>query len=245
MAIERTQKKKSATAEKTLVTENLHLVRIIAHKIAVHLPPHIDVRDLIGAGTIGLLEAATRFDETKGVQFNTFASIRIRGAIVDELRSFDCASRSMREKISMLTSAEEELQKELGRPSTQEETAEALGITIEEFFDLEKNKGARCPISIDGEVLDDGSGGMHEVLADACVEDPVEAISSNEVVHAVRSAIDSLPLKMRMILSLYYLDGLTLKEIGVILEITEGRVCQMHDEAIKKARILLEKIKGV
>lgn len=245
MAIEQAQKEKSAVAEKALIAEHLQIVHIIAYKIAAHLPPHVDVRDLIGAGTIGLLEAASRFDEAKGVQFNTFASIRIRGAILDELRSLDCASRSMRGKINMLKSAEEDLQKELGRPSTQEETAEALGITIDEFFVLEKNKGAQCPLSIDEEVLDDGSGGMHGVLADSCVEDPAEVISSSEVARAVRSAIDALPLKMRMILSLYYLDGLTLKEIGGILEITESRTCQMHDEAIKKARILLEKILSV
>lgn len=242
---EQAQKKRSGVAERALIMENLYLVQIIAYKIAAHLPPHVEINDLMSAGAIGLLEAASRFDEERGVQFNTYASIRIRGAIMDELRLFDCASRGMREKINMLQSVEKELQGELGRPSTQEETAEALGITIEEFFDLEKNKEAQHPLSIDGEVLDNGSGGMHEIVADACCEDPVEATSSGEAARTVRSVINALPLKMRMVLSLYYLDGLTLKEIGDILEITESRTCQLHDEAIKKARLLLEKVMGV
>lgn len=244
MTSERLQRKKSAAAERALIMNNLHLVEIIAYTIAVNLPPHVEINDLISAGTIGLLEAASRFDEEVGVQFNTYASIRIRGAILDELRSYDCASRSTREKINMLRSTEERLQKEFGRPSTQEEMAEALGITIEEFFVLEKNKGVQHPRSMDEEVLDDGSGGMHEILADPCFEDPVETISNSEIVRAVRNAIDTLPLKMRLVLSLYYLDGLTLYEIGEILEITEGRVCQLHDNAIKEVRPLLEKTLG-
>ena len=223
-----------------LMEQNIHLVKIIAYQVAVNLPPHIDVNDLISAGTIGLLESIDRFDSSKGVQFNTYASIRIRGAIMDELRSMDWMTRSMRDKSNQLEKAYGEIEKKTGRPAESEEGAKFLDITTDALNQILSQVSALSVLNLEdlGVNYDDGMD-ILECIKDPEGKDPMTIVNFNEVKRKVAEAVETLPDKEKLIISLYYYDELTLKEIGKVLEITESRVCQLHSQAISRLRCSL------
>lgn len=229
-----------------LVKENVHLVKIIAYQVAMNLPPHIDVNDLISAGTVGLLEAIDRFDESKGVQFNTYASIRIRGAIMDELRSMDWMTRSMRDKSNRLEKAYEAIEKRNGRPAETDEVARYLDITTEELYGV---LGEVCALSVMnledmGVHNHDDTMDILECIKDPEGKDPMVAAKFNELKRKVAEVIETLPEKERLIVSLYYYDELTLKEIGKVLDITESRVCQLHSQTMLRLKARLKRYTG-
>ena len=239
--------KKKKTVEKSeeernaLMLEHVRLVKIIAHHIAVHLPPHIDVNDLMSAGSIGLLEAIDKFDASRGIKFKTYASIRIRGAIMDELRGMDWMTRSMREKSNMIKRAFGEIEKRTGGPADEKDVAGFLGITVEDLRTLLGKVSACSVVNIEDLVADS----EHKMDILECIEDPngVDPMATarfSELQKTIATLIDSLPYKEKLIVSLYYFDELTMKEIGRVLEITESRVCQLHSQAMHrlKARMM-------
>jgi RNA polymerase sigma factor for flagellar operon FliA len=217
------------------------LVKNIVERFAMKLPDHIDKEDLINVGIIGLISALERFDKGRNVKFETYARFRIRGAILDELRSRDNLSRSARNKDAKLVNALTSLQKELGRQPTVEEISAHLGISLDDYYKmLDDAKGISILSSDDLPPNYCEKYGHYDVLKKIDENDPLSLITSNELKKELKKAIDVLPEKERMVLSLYYYEELTLREIGMVLELTESRICQIHSQAVLKLRGILK-----
>lgn len=238
----KTYSKNSPQRDK-LLEGNVHLVKIIAYQVAVNLPPHIDVNDLISAGTIGLLEAIDRFDVSKGVQFNTYASIRIRGAIMDELRSMDWMTRSMRDKSNQLEKAYDEIERRTGRPAEMEEVAKYLEISTDSLHTILSQVSALSVLNLEDMGIGHNDEGMDilECIKDPEGKDPMMIVKLNELKKRISEAVETLPEKEKLIISFYYYDELTLKEIGKVLDITESRVCQLHSQTMHRLKGKLKK----
>jgi len=223
--------------------QNVHLVKIIAYQVAANLPPHIDVNDLISAGTIGLLESIDRFDPSKGVQFNTYASIRIRGAIMDELRGMDWMKRSMRDKSNQMERAYEEVERRTGRPAEAEDVAKHLKISTDELHSILGQVCALNVLNLEDIGLNRYDDGMDilECIKDPEGKDPMVIAKFNELKKRLAEAVETLQEKEKLIVSLYYYDELTLKEIGKVLDITESRVCQLHNQIMLRLKAKLKK----
>lgn len=223
--------------------QNVHLVKIIAYQVAMNLPPHIDVNDLISAGTIGLLESIDRFDPSKGVQFNTYASIRIRGAIMDELRSMDWMTRSMRDKSNQMEKAYEEVERKTGRPAEADDVAKHLKITTDELHTILGQVCALSVLNLEDMGINHYDDGMDilECIKDPEGKDPMLIAKFNELKKRLAEAVETLQEKEKLIVSLYYYDELTLKEIGKVLDITESRVCQLHSQIMLRLKAKLKK----
>ncbi|MDH5542466.1 MAG: FliA/WhiG family RNA polymerase sigma factor [Nitrospinota bacterium] len=222
-----------------LIEEYTPLVKFISHRIAVRLPPHIELDDLISAGVMGLIDAIGKFDPTKETQFKTYAEIRIRGAILDELRALDWVPRSVRQKGTEISGAYAIVEQRLGRPAEDHEVAAELGFTLEDFHKLLADSQAMPILSIEelGGVNKDGEKrDIMEIIAGSTDNDPQILARLNEVRTIIARAIDQLPEKERLLVSLYYYEELTMKEIGEVLGITESRVSQLHTRAVMRLR---------
>ena len=233
------------TERDRLITEYAPLVKYIAHRIAMRLPPQIEVDDLINSGILGLIDAIEKFDPSKEVKFKTYAEIRIKGAILDELRAMDWIPRSIRKVINRLVDAYHELEQKVERPARDEEIAEHLGLKIEEFYELVKQAAGVPLISLDG--LVDRDEKRRNILS--CLEDPKSAnafgmLGLSEVKDAIAKAIDDLPEKEKQVISLYYYDELTMKEIGKVLDLTESRVSQIHTKAVLRLRVRIKNLRN-
>jgi RNA polymerase sigma factor FliA len=221
-----------------LIMKYAPLVKNIVGRIAFKLPIDISNRDdLINVGIIGLMEALEKFDHKRNVQFETYARFRIRGAILDELRSRDWVPRSIRNKDSKLEKAFHSLKKTLGRQPDEYEVADYLGITLNQYFKLlDETKGISLisheDLSPDFTEAEGHSGIMGPI--DNCT--PLDLVSGKELKYKLKNLIDELPQKEKLVISLYYYDEMTMKEIGMILSLTESRVCQLHTQAILRLR---------
>ncbi|MDB5097842.1 MAG: polymerase, sigma 28 subunit, SigD/FliA/WhiG [Cyanobacteria bacterium RYN_339] len=225
-----------ATREK-LVLEYLPLVKYVVGRLAVTLPPTVDAEDLVGYGVMGLITAIERFNPERGFKFETFAVSRIRGAIIDELRSQDWLPRSVRQKAKEMEGSIRSLEHQLGRTATDGELATALGTTVD---NLPKSLSEIVApvLSLDDLVMmsDDGQKvSWLDTLADDRLG-PAAAFDAEEMTDILGKAIDLLPERERLLVSLYYHEGLTLKEIGQVLSVTESRVCQLHSQAVGRLR---------
>ena len=237
--------KEDFTKRERLIMEYAPLVKYIANRIAMRLPPHIDVNDLINAGIIGLIDAIEKFDPAKEVKFKTYAEIRIKGAILDELRSMDWIPRSIRKVINKLVNAYHELEQQLGRPAKDEEIAELLGLQMEEFYKILKHSAGAPLISLD--VMVDHDDKRRDILS--CLVDPKSTdafgvLGLGELKDSIAGAIDDLPEKEKQVVALYYYDELTMKEIGEVLDLTESRVSQIHTKAILRLRVRVTSLKN-
>jgi RNA polymerase sigma factor FliA len=215
------------------------LIKYIAVRLAARLPAHVAVDDLISCGIIGLIDAIDKFDAAKDVQFKTYAEFRIRGAMLDELRSLDWVPRSIRRKVHDLEHACGEQEKRLGRPATDEEMAEVLGIDLDGFYRLLDETKAVSFLDIELLRETDGSGTRDEV-AFINEEDPFAALNYTEVRDHLARAIGELPEKEKLTVSLYYYEELTMKEIGQVMGYTESRISQMHSKAMLRLRSKLK-----
>ncbi|MCX8117515.1 MAG: FliA/WhiG family RNA polymerase sigma factor [Desulfobacterota bacterium] len=219
------------------------LIKHVAHRLAMRLPSHICVDDLISAGVIGLMDAVSKFDPEKKVEFKTYAEFRIRGAMIDELRTMDWVPRSLRQKATQIERTIQQLERRNGRAVEDEEIASAMGLSLDEYYRTLKDLQGlspidpeevlrRCPrVSIEDVV---------EILAGEEENNPFHQYSLNELKGLLSRAIDTLSEKERTVLSLYYYEELTLKEIGEVLGLTESRICQIHAKAILKLRSRLK-----
>lgn len=227
-----------------LVIKYVPLVKNIVGRIAMRLPDHVGKDDLISAGIIGLMSALEKFDETKKVRFETYAQFRIRGAILDELRSRDDAPRSVRSKETMLKDALEMLRKKFGRHPTDEEISDYFGISLKNYYKLlDEARGVRILSNDDLPSDYCEKYGTYEVLEKIDQNSPFFLLARSELKEALKNAIDSLPEKEKLVLSLYYYEELTLKEIGLTLKLTESRVCQIHSQAILRLKGGLKKFR--
>ena len=226
----------------TLIMKYAPLVKNVVGRLTFRLP--IDAADregLINVGIIGLMEALEKFDSARKVQFETFARFRIRGAVLDELRLRDWVPRSVRHKDGKLEKAFHALQNKLGRPPDEEEVADYLGITLEQYFQLlSATKG--IPLISQEDLTPDyiETHSVSEVLEAVDKGNPLEMFVGKELQHRLKDVIEALPQKEKLVISLYYYDEMTMKEIGLILDLTESRVCQLHTQAILHLRSRLK-----
>lgn len=228
----------------TLIEHHMPLVRSIAERVLQTLPKSIDVDDLSSAGTFGLMDAINGFDLSRGIKFKTYCTTRIRGSILDELRSQDWVPRLVRLKAHRLDRAIRQLEGELGRAPNQHEIARALGISLDELHEHEAEANAKTIFSL-SEKWDDGDEEKEmekvEILADRKSIDPVETIQQSDALEMITS---SLTKKERLIVLMYYYEGLTMREIGEIMELTESRVCQIHSNVMTRLKAQLDRAQG-
>ncbi|HPJ95703.1 MAG TPA: FliA/WhiG family RNA polymerase sigma factor [Syntrophales bacterium] len=221
-----------------LIMKYVPLVKSVVGRITARLPSHVvDREDLIHVGVIGLMSALEKYDANRNVQFETYARFRIRGAVLDEMRSRDWVPRSTRSKDNKLEAAFEKLQKKLGRSPDEEEVAEFLKMTMEEYFQLLDESRCISMISsedLPGDYLDRLS--RDKMLETVDHGNPLELLKSSELREGMKKAVNQLPEKERLVLALYYYEELTMKEIGKVLNLTESRVCQLHTQAILRLR---------
>ena len=224
-----------------LIVRYAPLVKNIAERMAMRLPAHVDRDDLVSAGTMGLISAVERFDKERNVQFEVFARYRIRGAILDELRSRDMLSRSSRNKDSRLEKAFSILRNELGREPSEDEVAEFMELSMEEYYALLDDARGLSLLSSDDLPPDYTERyAQSEVLEKIGQENPYAVLKQKEIKQVLKDAIESLPEKEGVVLSLYYYEELTLKEIGLTLGLTESRICQIHARAVIRLRSALK-----
>ncbi len=219
------------------------LIKYIAARLASRLPPQVAVDDLISCGTVGLIDAINKFDPAKNVQFKTYAEFRIKGAMLDELRALDWVPRSVRRKISELERTCGELEGKLGRPASDEETAEALGVGLADYHRLLDETKSVTFLDIDylrQKAPDEIDGDLAEIFA-RDDRDPFAALNLGETRELLARAIDDLPEKEKLTVALYYHEELTMKEIGEVLGYTESRISQMHSKAMLRLRSKLKK----
>ena len=225
-----------------LINETLPLIKHIAHRVATRLPANIEMRDLINAGVIGLLDAIEKFEPERNVKFKTYAEVRIRGAILDSLRNLDWAPRSLRKKSKDLEKIYADLSQKLGRPATDEEVSEAMGEDIEDFHALVDQLHGLTIGSFENLSDSDDSENYINYYPDDGSNDPYAKFESSELTSMLAQAIEELPEKERLVLSLYYYEEFTMKEIGALLGVNESRVSQLHTKATLRLRGRLSKV---
>lgn len=221
------------------IEKYLPLVKRIAGRLAISLPSHVDEDDLIGYGVFGLLDATERFDVSRGVKFETYASLRIRGAILDGLRAMDWVPHSARQKVKQVQDAFAAVENRLGRAALIEEVAEFLQVERQEI-DNTLVQGQMLTISSFDEltVADDGdsSGTPLNLLDDPSAQEAFQDIEREEMKELLAEAIERLPEKEQLVIALYYQEELTLKEIAAVLKLSESRISQLHSQAIARLR---------
>ncbi|HVR52464.1 MAG TPA: RNA polymerase sigma factor FliA [Pseudorhodoferax sp.] len=219
-----------------MIRQYVPLVRRLAHHMIAKLPPNVELDDLIQVGMIGLSEALTRYEAAQGVQFETFATQRIRGAMIDELREGDWMSRGSRKSQKDIERAVQRVEQRLGRSAKESEIATELGMALGEYQELlNKVRGTQLVYLEDmgGGEEDEGFLDRHTGDTDS---DPLNLLRNERLRHALVEAIKSLPEREQYIMSMYYEKDLNLKEIAAVLGITESRVCQLHSQSVARLR---------
>src|SRR5262245_6579036 len=228
--------RRAAGETDAMVMRHAELVKRIAYHLAGRLPASVEVADLIRAGMLGLLEAASNYTADRGASFETYAGIRIRGAMLDALRKLDWAPRSVHRKARAAAAAVRELEAEFGREARDTEIAAKMGVSVEEYHKIAQD-AATCRIAS----LDDSSGDEESLMGRVEDEkaDPFLDATEEGFREALTEAIRELPERERLVMSLYYDDELNLKEIGAVLKVTESRVCQLHGQALVRLKARL------
>ncbi|MEQ1439314.1 RNA polymerase sigma factor FliA [Fontimonas sp. SYSU GA230001] len=222
-------------SEAELVRRHADLVRRIAHHLAARLPASVEIDDLIQAGVIGLIEAVRHYSGDRGASFETYAGIRIRGAMLDELRATDWAPRSVHRRLREVAEAIRAIEQATGRDARESEVAERMGISLKEYQEIVQD-GARCQVlSLDV----GGDEGNQTLDAPDPAAGPLDELQRREFQDALVTAVAGLPERERLVMSLYYDDELNLKEIGQVLDVSESRVCQIHGQALMRLRARL------
>lgn len=232
------KEKNSAEQKEALIKRYAHLVKYVAGRLISNLPPSITYDEVLSYGTFGLLEALDRFEPERGIKFETYAVARIRGAIIDGLRQLDWMPASLRGRIKKLEQAIGQLEQELGRSATDEEICTYLNISVEEYQQLLVKSAQGLVFSLD-ELLpgeEENTAGRYELIGDIAQPSLDEQVQLQEVKRILVEAIAKLPEKEKLVISLYYYNGLTLKEIGQVLGVSESRVSQLHTKAIFRLR---------
>jgi RNA polymerase sigma factor for flagellar operon FliA len=216
------------------------LVKYVAGRVGVGLPPNIEQADLVSYGIFGLIDAIEKFDLERAIKFETYAISRIRGAIIDELRSIDWIPRSVRYKAREVEKAYAALEAKLRRTPTEQEVAEELGISTTDLRQIFSQVSFVNVLALDELLNTGGEKGdklsLVDTLEDSKAEDPVQAFEAEEMKYLLAGAINTLPEREKIVVTLYYYEGLTLAEIGQVLGVTESRICQMHTKAVLQLR---------
>ncbi len=234
------KERESGTAREKLILHYAPLVKYVAGRVSASLPANIEYADLVSYGIFGLIDAIEKYDHLRGIKFETYAISRIKGAIIDELRSIDWVPRSVRYKARELEKAYVALENELKRVPTDAEVAKHMGLNMDEYAHLMNQMAFISVIALDELWTVGGEKGDKVSLADTLVdenaEEPSEAFEVEEIKGILAGAINNLPEREKIVITLYYYEGLTLREIGEVLGVTESRVCQMHTKAILRLK---------
>ena len=234
--------KKDATpsAREALILNYSPLVKYVAGRVAVGLPANIEQADLVSYGIFGLIDAIEKYELDRGIKFETYAISRIRGAIIDELRAIDWVPRSVRYKAREVEKAYSALENKLKRPPSDTEIAGEMGVSTDELNNIYTQLSSVSLVALDELMSVEGGQGdklsLVETLEDTRTTGPVESIETAEMKNILTGAINRLPEREKIVITLYYYEGLTLAEIGKVLGVTESRVCQMHTKAVLAMR---------
>lgn len=226
-----------------LIETHLSQVKLIADRLAAKLPPSVDRDDLIGAGVLGLLDAAGKFDPARGVRFKTYAEMRIRGAMLDSLRDLDWAPRTMRQRARELEAAAKRIEQEKGRMAEEEELAAALGLSVADYQALLNDLRGLNVTDLDDDDETTAGARARQALDDP-ERAPLAEYERAEMRDLLAGQIDRLPPRERQVVALYYVEELTMKEIGAVLKLTESRVSQIHTQAMIHLRAALAPLRA-
>jgi RNA polymerase sigma factor for flagellar operon FliA len=228
------------TDRNSLLAEHAPLVKKLAHQMKAKLPPSVEVDDLVQAGMIGLLDACSRYEDNHGAKFETYAVQRVRGAMLDELRSSDWLPRGMRQNMRKIEVAMRALQQKLGRSPNETELAKHLKLSLPQYQEMLADGGGHQLVYFE-DFKGDGEG-SDSFLDRYCADDsgdPLKALMNTGFRQAVVDAINALPEREKILMGLYYEQELNLKEIGAVMSVSESRVCQLHSQSISRMRAFL------
>ncbi|MCL2577420.1 MAG: FliA/WhiG family RNA polymerase sigma factor [Defluviitaleaceae bacterium] len=237
-------KNKSPALKEKLILHYAPLVKFVAGRLSIHICHHIEFDDLIGYGVFGLIDAIDKFDNAKGVKFETYASFRIRGTIIDHIRRLDWVPRTLRQKNKQMEQVFSQLEEELGRLPSDEELAEKLNLSVEETQDLIKKSAVLSLVSLD-DFIEQNHESSFTSLAANRVDSPEEQLERQERKDMLAAAINKLHERERLVITLYYFENLTLKEISSIMKVSESRVSQIHTKSIQKLQGKLGRYKNL
>jgi len=237
-------KTQRADLREQLIIEYSQLVKLVAGRLSMYLGYNVEYDDLVGYGIFGLIDAIDKFDYGKNVKFETYASLRIRGAILDQIRKMDWIPRTLRQKQKKIDSAMSKIEAELGRTATDEELAAALEISTDELNSWQGQAMVTNLVSLD-EFTEAGSEIKMNSVANSHFEQPETAVEKEELKENIAMALDSLTEKERNVIILYYYEEMTLKEISRVLEVTESRVSQLHTKGLQKMKNQLGDFAGI
>ncbi|MEQ1768144.1 MAG: RNA polymerase sigma factor FliA [Methylotenera sp.] len=224
-----------------LLNKHAVLVKKLAYQLKAKLPPSVELDDLVQAGMMGLLDAINRYEDTHGAQFETYAVQRIRGAMLDELRSADWLPRSVRKNMRDVESAISQLEQQLGKPPTESEVAKKLQLSLDDYYEMLGDSGGHQLIYYeDFHESENGEHFLDRFNTDSDSGDPIKVLLDGDFREALVDAITSLPEREKILMGLYYEQELNLKEIGAVMNVSESRVCQLHSQAVARLRANLK-----
>lgn len=237
-------KTKSAEIREKLILEYAPLVKLVAGRLSMYLGYNVEYDDLVSYGIFGLIDAIDKFDYTKPVKFETYASLRIRGAILDQIRKMDWIPRTIRQRQKQIDAAMKDFELAHGRQATDAELALSLGIKEEEYVEWQSQMKVTNVVSLN-EFMEQGSDVPNKRDASSHYAQPEEAYEQNELKEVLKDALELLTEKERRVIELYYYEELTLKEISVVLEVSESRISQLHTKALQKMKGKMGKYMGI
>ena len=239
-------KRATTKVENALVEQYLPLVATVLGRLAMNLPDHVDQDDLRSAGLVGLLQAMRNFDPKSGNSFETYARVRIRGSMLDELRRMDWVPRTIHEKARKVQRMIAELEQKFGRAPTEKEMAKALDMSAAGYSELLEEIRPAAFVCLDAVCSSENgdSGSLYEVISDGAEEGPAEETSKNELKRIILARLKDLPDMQRKVLALYYGEDLRLREIAEAFGVTESRICQIHAQAILSIRAYLQRFEA-
>lgn len=241
--VEYAKAKKPELREK-IILEYAPLVKVVAGRLSMYLGYNVEYEDLVSYGIFGLIDAIDKFDSMKEVKFETYASLRIRGSILDQIRKMDWIPRTIRQKQKRIDAVMRSVEAEKGRPASDEEIAAGLGITDEEYTDWQSQMKITSVVSLN-EYLEQGSEIPSDANASRHFDSPEKVMEQGELAQMLRESLTLLTEKERRVIELYYYEELTLKEISHILEVTESRVSQLHTKALQKMKTKMGSYMGI
>ncbi len=226
---------KTPQVREQIILEYASLVKVVAGRLSMYLGYNVEYEDLVSYGIFGLIDAIDKFDLTKNVKFETYASLRIRGAILDQIRKMDWIPRSVRQKQKLIDSANSRFETEYGRAATDEELANELEVSIDEYYAMQGQTKVTNLISLD-EFVEQGSEMRMDPTGNSHFEQPERAVEKEELTKMISEALELLTDKERQVVMMYYYDEMTLKEISLVLEVSESRVSQLHTKSLVKLK---------
>lgn len=226
---------KDPAVKEKLIIEYAYLIKYVAGRLSIYFGSNVEFDDLVGYGAFGLIDAIEKFDINKGVKFETYASLRIRGSIIDSIRDLDWVPRSLRQKNKELEKVYAEIENELGHSATDQEVAQKLGLSMDDFYRLLNDVNVSSMMSLEEFMEQNYERGL-EIVSDNSDDKPEASLEFGELKDILAESINKLPEKEKSVISFYYFEELTLKEISAIMNVTESRISQLHTKALLRMR---------